>query len=236
MKHCQLESRRHGGQPTLPFPLQDDDGRCASVQLLYQNAGEQPQARLDVAISGITHQYPDMEPREAKSLGNQVLCMIAEYHLTGLAQGSSSISPVLPEVAQDLLPPVDDYLVGGEFQGSRDVRVVERAKTLRIAAWLHCLHMAADGDETAFLSLEAAWHGMGPLLELLLAQRTSSFTLAEVVQCVLAKNWHRVKSSLDDLQERRTQLQGELDDLIEAQKRETIKSSQRRIKKGMDLI
>ena len=96
--------------------------------------------------------------------------------------------------------------------------------------------MATDGDETASLSLEATWHGMGPLLELLLAQRTSSLTLVEVVQCVLAENWHRVESSLDDLQECHTQLQGELDNLIEARRRETIKSSQRRIKKEMDLI
>ena len=71
-----------------------------------------------------------MEPCEARSLSNQVLCMIAEYHLTSLTQDSSSISPVLPEVAKDLLPPVEDYLAGGEFQGMRDVRVVERAKTL----------------------------------------------------------------------------------------------------------
>ena len=34
-KHRQSESRRCGGQPTLPFPLQDNDGRCASVQQLY---------------------------------------------------------------------------------------------------------------------------------------------------------------------------------------------------------
>ena len=129
-KHRWSESRRHGGRPTLPFPLQDNDGRCALVQQLYQHAGEQPRACLDVAAQGITHQYPDMEPHEAKSLGNQVLCIIAEYHLTGLTQGSSSISPVLPEVAQDLLPPVEDYLVGGKFQGLRDVRVKERAKTL----------------------------------------------------------------------------------------------------------
>ena len=129
-KNRQSESRRCGGQPTLPFPLPDDDGRCASVQQLYKHAGGQPWARLDVATQGITHQYLDMEPHEANSLGNQVLCMIAEYHLTGLTQGSSSISPVLLEVAQDLLPPVEDYLAGGKFQGSRDVRVVERAKTL----------------------------------------------------------------------------------------------------------
>ena len=51
-KHHRSESRRCGGRPTLPFPLQDDDGRCASVQQLYQHAGEQPRARLDVAARG----------------------------------------------------------------------------------------------------------------------------------------------------------------------------------------
>ena len=161
MKHCWSESRGRGGRPTLLFPLQDDDGRCASVQQLYQHAGEQPRTHLDVATQGITHQYPDMEPHEAKSLGNQVLCKMAEYHLTGLTQGSSSISSVLLEMAQDLLPPVEDYLVGGKFQGLRDVRVKERAKTLQIAAWLHRLDMATDRDETASLSLEATQHGRG---------------------------------------------------------------------------
>ena len=56
--------------------------------------------------------------------------MIAEYHLTGSAQGSLSPIPVLPEAARDLLPPVEDYIAGGMFQGTRDVRVVDRAKTL----------------------------------------------------------------------------------------------------------
>ena len=225
MKHCRSVSRRREGRPTLPFPLQDNDGRCALVQQLYQHAGEQPQACHNVAALGMTHQYPDMEPCEARSLSNQVLCMIAEYHLTGLAQGSSSISPVLPEVAKDLLPPAEDYLAGGEFQGMRDVRVVERAKTLRITAWLHHLDMAADGDETASLSLEVARHGRGPLLDLLLAPMMSSLTFTGVIQCVLAKNQHRVESSLDNLKGCRAQLQGELDDHIEACKRESVKSS-----------
>ena len=121
-----------------------------------------------------------MELCEARSLSNQVLCMIAEYHLTGLTQGSSSISPVLLEAAKDLLPPIEDYLAGGEFQG---MRVVERAKTLQITVWLHCLDMAADGDETASLSLEVTRHSRGPLLELLLAPMMSSLTFAEVVEC-----------------------------------------------------
>ena len=234
-KHRQSQSRRQEDRPTLPFQLQDNVGRCASVQQLYQHAGEQPWARHNVATLGITHLHLDMEQCEARSLGNQVLCMIAEYHLTGIAQGSSSISPLLQEVAKDLLPPVEEYVAGGEFQGTRDVRVMEGAKTLRIATWLHRLDMAADRDEAAFQSLETARHGRGPLLDLLLAPMTSSLTFAEVVECVLAKNRHRVESLLDNLQGYRAQLQGELDDLIEACRRESVKSSQRRIKKEIDL-
>ena len=149
---------------------------------------------------GITHLHLEVEPREARSLSNQVLCMIAEYLLTGSAQGTSSPSLVLLEVVRDLLPPVENYIVDGVFQGMRDVRVVERAKTLRIATWLHCLDMAAEGDGTASQSLEVTWHGRGPLLDLLLAPMMSSLTFTEVVECVLAKNRHRVESSLDNLQ------------------------------------
>ena len=148
-KHYWSQPRRQEDRPTLPFPLQDNEGRCSSAQQLYQHAGEQPQAHHNVATQGTTHLHPELLPREARSLSNQVLCMIAEYHLTGSAQGSLSLSPVLPEVVRDLLPPVEDYIAGGAFQGTRDVRVVNRAKTLQIATWLHRLDMAAEGDETA---------------------------------------------------------------------------------------
>ena len=234
-KHCWSQSRRWEDRPTLPFPLQDNEGRCSSAQQLYQHAGEQPRARHNVAAQGITHLHLEVEPHEARSLGNQVLCMIAEYHLTGSAQGSSSLSPVLPEVARDLLPPIEDYIAGGTFQGTRDVRVVDRAKTLQIATWLHCLDMAAEGDETASQTLEVTQHVRGPLLDLLLAPMTSSLTFAEVMECVLAKNRHRVESSLDDLRGHCAQLRGELDDLIEARQEESDKPSRRRIKKEIDL-
>ena len=124
------QSRRREDRPTLPFPLQDDEGRCTSTQELYRHAGQQPPAHHNVATVGITHLHPEVLPREARSLGNQVLCMIAEYHLTSNAQGLLSLSLVLLEAARDLLPPVEDYVGGGAFQGTRDVRVVERAKTL----------------------------------------------------------------------------------------------------------
>ena len=84
-KRHRSQSRRCEVRPTLPFPLQDSEGRQASVLQLYQHAGEQPMARHNVAAQGIIHLHPEMLPRQARCLGNQVVCMIAEYHLTGSA-------------------------------------------------------------------------------------------------------------------------------------------------------
>ena len=109
-KHRRSQSRRQEDRPTFPFPLQDEEGRRTSAQELYRHSGQQPPAHHNVATMGITHLHPEVLPREARSLGNQVLCMIAEYHLTSHAQGSSNLSPVLPEAARDLLPPVDSYI------------------------------------------------------------------------------------------------------------------------------
>ena len=49
VKCHQSQLRRHGEIPTLPFPLQDDVGRCTLAQHLYKHVGEQPQACHNVA-------------------------------------------------------------------------------------------------------------------------------------------------------------------------------------------
>ena len=81
--------------------------------------------------------------------------MIAEYHLVSHAQGSLSLSLVLPEAARELLPPIDRYIGGVGFCGIRNMRVMERAKTLRITTWLHHLDMVAGGDQISSQTLEA---------------------------------------------------------------------------------
>ena len=84
-KHRRSQSRSREQRPVLPFPLQDSEGRLASISQLYQHAGEQPAACHNVAARGIMHLHPEMLPCKATCLGNQVICMIAEYHLTGSA-------------------------------------------------------------------------------------------------------------------------------------------------------
>ena len=205
-KHHQSSSRKWEGRSTNPFPLQDSKGRHEVVQQLYQHAGECTPARHDVAAQGMACHHPDMESGTAKSLNNQVLCMISEYHLTCLSQGPSYISLVLPEAAKDLLPPIEEYMADGGFQGTWDLRVLEKAKTLRMAVWLHHLDMATAGDGMASYSLDATQHGRGPLFEFLLAPQASSLMFEEVIHRVLAENRYKIESLLDNIQELWAQL------------------------------
>ena len=145
-----------------------------------------------------------------------------------LSQGPSYISPVLPEAAKNLLPSMEEYMAGGDFQGTRDTRVLERAKTLQVAVWLHRLDIAIAGDRIASYSLDATRHGRRPLLEFLLAPRASNLTFEEVVHRVLAENRDKMESLLNNVQKLRTQLCTELQDLTKARKRETDKSTQKK--------
>ena len=212
-KHHQSLPRRWEGRPNNPFPLQDSEGRQEAVQQLYRHAGECAPACHDVAVQGMASHHPDPESGMAKSLNNQVLCMISEYHLMCLSQGLSYISLVLPEAAKNLLSSMEEYMASGDFQGTQDLRVLERAKTLWVAVWLHRLDMATAGDGAASYSLDATRHGRGPLLGFLLALQASSLTFEEVIHWVLAENWYKVESLLDNVWELWAWLQGELDDL-----------------------
>ena len=106
-----------GDRPRLPFPLLDKEGRLASIKKLYKYAGEQPSPRDDVAGQAIRHLHPEILPRHAQRLGNQVSCMIAEYHLTSSAQVLKTMCPVLPEAAKLLLPAIKTYVSNISFEG-----------------------------------------------------------------------------------------------------------------------
>ena len=112
-----------------------------------------------------------------------------------------------------MLPALKHYVPGVAFEGTRDVRVVDRAKTLRVAVWLD---MAAGGEALAPETLEASWHHLGPLLESLLTPRTSNLTFQEVVDCVLKENHRAAEESVHHLQGHRVHDRGVLEGLIKA--------------------
>ena len=234
-KRARSQSRRCEPKPWLPFPLQDSEGRLASISQLYEHAAVQPAAPHNVAGQAIMHLHPDLLPQKATHLGNQVACMIAEYHLTMSAQ-QSSLHPIIPQEAAPLLPPLKNYVPGVAFEGTWDVRVMDHAMALRVAVWLHRLDMAMGGEVLASKSLEASWHHLGPLLESFLTPRTSNLTYQEVVDRVLTENHQASEQSLHHLHGRRTCNQEVLDGLIKAHREldKMDKATRKSLKKEID--
>ena len=201
-KHPCSQSRKWETGPRLPFPLLDKVGRLASIEKLYEYAGEQPSPPDDVAGRAIMHLHPEILSRDAQKLGNQVSCMIAEYHLTSRARVSQSMSPVLPEAAKLLLPAIKTYVSNISFEGTRDVRVLDHARTLHVAVWLHCLDMAVRGDQLASETLDASRHCLGCLLESFLVPTTHDLTFREVISRCLYENRCDAEHRLKDLVKR----------------------------------
>ena len=69
---------------------------------LYEHAAEQTPPPDGVAGEAIRHLHTHLLPHEARQLGNQVVCMIAEYHLMSSTRVSLTQSPILPEAAKPL--------------------------------------------------------------------------------------------------------------------------------------
>ena len=84
-------------------------------------------------------------------------------------------------------------------------------------------------------TLEASQHSQGPLLESSLAPMMSNLTFQEVVDRFLHENWHDAQCSLDDFRACHAHICEELDDLTKAHREEHGKSSQKRIKKEIDM-
>ena len=186
-KRRHSQSRRRDSRPTVPFPLQEHEGRLQALRTLYEEAGEHRLASEMTALRGLQISHPEMGAEELQCLNNQVLLMIAEYHLTSASQGTHSILPVLPKGAARLMPPVDEYLPGS-FEGCHDVRVTDRAQILRVATWLHRLDLATTYGTEIAASPQVEDYNFGPLLEYFLMPKLTNVTLQEVAARVAQEN------------------------------------------------
>ena len=135
-----------------------------------------------------------------------------------------------------MLPALRNYVSGVAFEGTRDVRVVDHAKTLRVAVWLHQLDMATGGEALASETLEALWHHLGPLLESFLILRTSNLTFQEVVDCILKENHWAFQQSLHHLRGCHVYDREVLDRFIKAHGEldKSDKAAQKSLKKEID--
>ena len=232
-KRRHSQSRRRDSRPTVPFPLQEHEGRLQAIRTLYEEAGEHRLASEMTALCGLRESHPEMGAEELQRLNNQVLLMIAEYHLTNASQGTHRILPVLPEGAARLMPPLDSYLPGS-FDGCRDVRVTDWAQILRVAAWLHRLDLSATYGAEIAASPRVEDYDIGPLLEYFLMPKLSDITLEEVAARVAQENRRDMEASLSDLHEERDSLQNGIELLASARDNEQLRERKKTIKKQLD--
>ena len=233
-KKCRRsQSRKRDARPTVPFPLQEHEGRLQALRILYGEAGGQRLASQMTALRGLQEIHPEMGAEELQCLNNQVLLMIAEYHLMSASQGTHRILPVLPEGAAQLMPPLDEYLPGS-FDGCRDIRVMDRAQILRVATWLHRLDLSATYGAEIAASPRVEDYDMGPLLEYFLMPRLSNLTLQEVAARVAQENQQDMEASLRDLHEERDSLWNGIDLLTRALDNEHERERKKAIKKQLD--
>ena len=96
------------------------------------------------------------------------------------------------------------------------MRVVDRAKALWVAVWLHRLDMSARGDEVASEMLDTSRHRLGRLLESFLVPATHGLSFREVVARCLYENWGDTQLRLDGLIACHDRVREELEGLVEA--------------------
>ena len=232
-KHRCSQSRRWDSHPKVPFPLQDHEGRLQAIRMLYEEAGENRLASEMTALRGLREGHPELGAEELQRLNNQVLLMIAEYHLMSASQGTHHVLLVLPEGATQLMPPLEDYLPGS-FDGCHDVRVTDRAQILRVAVWLHRLDLHAMYGTEIATSPRVEDYNIRPLLEYFLMPKLSDITLGEVTSRVAQENCRDKDISLRDLHKERDLLQNEIELLARARDNEQWRETKKTLKKRLD--
>ena len=185
------------------------------------------------ALRGLQEGHPELGAEELQRLNNQVLLMIAEYHLMSASQGTHHVLPVLPEGAACLIPPLDDYLPGS-FDGCRNVRVTDQAQVLRVAVWLHHLDLRAMYGTEIAASPRVEDYDIGPLLEYFLMPKLSDITLKEVATRVAQENRRDMEISLRDLHEERDSLQNEIELLAHTRDNEQRREMKKTLKRRLD--
>ena len=232
-KRRRSQSRRRESRPTALFPLQDNEGRLQAIRTLYEEAAGNRLASEMMALRGLWEGHQELEADDLQCLNNQVLLMIAEYHLTSTSQGTHHIQLVIPEGVERLMPPLDDYLPGS-FDGCRDVRVTDRAQILRVAIWLHRLDLRTTYGVEIAASLQVEDYDIGPLLEYFLMPKLSGITFVEVTSRVAEENRRDMEVPLRELRKERDFLKSEISFLDGARVNEQWGETKKQLKKQLD--
>ena len=131
--------------------------RQGAISQIYESVASKNPPPANITSEAIQAYYKGIEAQTVKTWACQVLCMIAEYHMTCVTRGAPVTSPILPGIIEDKLPPLASYTSLEDRSGVNDICVRDHfAKTLCVALWLHQLDMALSKEPATSGSLVQA--------------------------------------------------------------------------------
>ena len=228
-----------------PYPIGTAQVRREAIGQIYNRMDGKDPPPCNIAFEALQAYYSGVDPQTLKTWACQILCMISEYHMACMTRGSPVTSPILPGEIEDRLPPLTDYALPEDGSGMTNVRVWDhKARTLRVAVWLHRLDMALSEEPAASGSLVRARHSPGRLLAYFLAPGTAwSLQFEDVIDQVLRENKRHNErkrnestSSLRRCRNRRTKLREEFDAVSKAMEVLTDALSRREMEQRLNTL
>ena len=123
--------------------------RPKELKEVYKQVATSEWPQGNITSPAIQAHYPTLHHGQWGALSSQTLAMIVEYHTACVINGSSTTSPIPSQEIEERLSPLVNY-TRPAGTGITDVRVQDnKAKSLRVAVWLHRLDMSLSQEEDA---------------------------------------------------------------------------------------
>ena len=211
--------KRALGRPSSPT-VAPGSARPKELKAVYKHVATCELPQGNIASPAIQAFYSTLHHGQWRTLSSQALTMIMEYHTACVIYGFSTTSPIPSQEIEEKLPPLVNY-TRSAGTGITDVRVGDnKAKSLRVAVWLHRLDMSLSQEKDTSRSLVPSRHTQGCLLGYFLAPGTGNLSYEEVLDQVIEENhmelWRmqdHLTSSLQDCNAKRTKYLDELTNL-----------------------
>ena len=95
--------------PAPPYPVGMAEARKEAIGHIYDRVARKEPPSHNIASRALRAYYTRVHPQTLSTWACQILCMIAEYHMACVTQGSTVTSPILPRELAERLPPLADY-------------------------------------------------------------------------------------------------------------------------------
>ena len=140
--------------PGPPYPISTAEVRWEALSQIYGRVVGKELPPNNIVSEALWAYYTRVNSQTLSTWACQILCMITEYHMACITWGSAVTSPILPRDLAERLLPLADYASPEDQSGTTDIRVRNhRARTLRVAVWMHRLDMVLSEEPASSGSL-----------------------------------------------------------------------------------